>query len=168
MGCVASRLGFRSGWTADEVESGSSPGWIRPFHPVVSVSLFFDEIPESLQVSFDSARRNTQYISRFLQKTFRFIFHRESDPGSLFIEWLKGHFSAVWGSVYTSPRDFMVRNLLKDFRLPSLFFARDPGCPEKIFCTILLDVLHAFHETRKFFKLRPLVIDRAERCVDLD
>src|SRR4029077_343248 len=49
-------------------------------------SSFFDEIPKPFQVSFDSARRNTQCISSLREKAFWLIFHRSGDPGPVEIQ----------------------------------------------------------------------------------
>jgi hypothetical protein len=67
----------------------------------------------------------------------------------------------------TPPGDALVRDLFSDFRIPFFFPAPDFGLPMKTAIIQLLYCFDAFHELGKFLKLRPLVVRRSHRYVDV-
>src|SRR5690606_400200 len=66
-----------------------------------------------------------------------------------------------------APGNPPVGHLLGDLRVPFLFLAPARRAPMRMRIIDLLHFLHAGHEPRKLFELRPLVVDRSDRAVHL-
>src|SRR5688572_16001326 len=81
---------------------------------------------------------------------------------------MKRHHTGIDGAASARPGDALIGNLFGDLRLPLLFFSSNIGFPMQMLVVELLDLLHAFHEFRKLFKLRPLVISGPHGDIDFD
>src|SRR5688572_5318424 len=81
---------------------------------------------------------------------------------------MKRHHTGIYGASSARPGDALIGNLFGDLRLPLLFFSSNIGFPMQMPVVELLDLLHAFHEFRKLFKLRPLVISGPHGNIDFD
>src|SRR5207237_4580938 len=79
-----------------------------------------------------------------------------------------GHRARVPCAAAARPRDALVGALLDDLGVPFLFLAADDRAPVQALVVELMNFLHALHEARKLLELRPLVVDRPKRCIDLD
>jgi hypothetical protein len=71
-------------------------------------------------------------------------------------------------AVGVAPGDALVGPLLGDLGLPLVPRATERGDPAYMRVVELRDLLDAVHEARELLELGPLVVDRAQRRLDLD
>ena len=76
--------------------------------------------------------------------------------------------AVIDGATSTGPGNALVRRLLGNLRVPFFFLACDFGFPVQVRVIELRDLLHAFHESGKFFKLRPLIVRGAHWHIYFD
>ena len=103
-----------------------------------------------------------------LDGALRIVVDLEHHACAVVVDPVKGHRARVPCAAAARPRDALVGALLDDLGLPFLFLAADDRAPVQALVVELMNFLHALHEARKLLELRPLVVDRPKRCIDLD
>src|SRR5436853_4869075 len=81
---------------------------------------------------------------------------------------MEGDDAGILRAGHAVPCDAIVRDLLVDFGFPALVDAADFGPPQEARVAQLAHLDDAVHELRELFELRPLVVGRADRDVDVD
>jgi hypothetical protein len=92
----------------------------------------------------------------------------ERDPGVVIVDAVECHNPAVLDIALRSPRNPFVRVLLHDFGVPFPFLAGDLWLPVKMSVVKLLHLLDALHKLRELLELGPLVVDGAQRSVNVN
>jgi len=127
-----------------------------------------DELFESFEIAFNPTRNYPQHIAGLFDETFVIIHELKADAGTIWTDRSKVYSTRSILTAFALPGDEMVGNLIRDSCVPFLIFARDLGLPTQSLIILLCHLLDALHEARKFLKLGPLIIDRADRALDID
>src|SRR5437763_401112 len=127
-----------------------------------------DELLEALEVALDADLHDAERVGDVLDGALRIVVDLEHHACAVVVDPVKGHRARVPCAAAARPRDALVGALLDDLGVPFLFLAADDRAPVQALVVELMNFLHALHEARKLLELRPLVVDRPKRCIDLD
>ena len=84
------------------------------------------------------------------------------------VELVERHDATVLVAGLASPGDPLIRELLGNLRVPLFLLATNLGLPVELRVVQLAHLFNTLHESRKFLKLRPLVVGSAHRNADVD
>jgi hypothetical protein len=121
-----------------------------------------------LEIALDTGLHDAERVGDVLDGALRIVVDLEHHACATVVDPVKGHRAGVPRAATARPRDALVGPLLDDLGVPFLFLAADDRAPVQALVVELMNFLHALHEARKFLELRPLVVNRPKRCVDLD
>ena len=145
---------------------------LRPKRPPPAsgfVSNRFDVLLEALQVALHPPVDDANHVGGGFQGILRFVLHVHGDTRPVAIpERPKLHGADVRLAGIRLPDDASIRLLLDDLRVPLSPAAADLRDPVEPVGRQLLDLLDAFHELGKLLEHRPLVVDGADRQIDID
>src|ERR1700730_6963591 len=129
---------------------------------------FFDKVFETFKIAFDSMGDQAQHVASSLYCTFGLIVHLQHYASSGVIYAVESYHSSIYGPTGTLPGDTFVRDLFSYLGIKLLVGSANIHSPLKM-CSIGLEYLfNPLHETRKFFKLRPLVIGSIHGNINFD
>ena len=103
-----------------------------------------------------------------LEEAVRLPGQRHFDPSSLGAERLEANFTRDALAGFGAPRDDAIGLLPCDLRSPLMLLATDFGGPAEVRVVDLTDRLDVLHELRELFELRPLVVGRGHRDLDVN
>src|SRR5438552_9246988 len=127
-----------------------------------------DEVLEALQVAFDAARHESEFVPDGLDEPGGLERELQHHLRVVVVEAMERHDAGVVGAVTTRPRNALVRDLLGDLGVPLGALATDDGDPVQRLVVDLTEVFDVLHEARKLFELRPLVVNVVNRTLYLD
>jgi len=123
---------------------------------------------EPLKIVFHAATDDPECVGCLLDEVLRVVLHEQGHACSV-LDRFEGDGAGVHRlPVETAPNDALIRNLLNDLGVPTALGACDLGGPTQRLRITLQDGLHAVHESREVFELRPLVVCGAHRHFDID
>src|SRR4051794_9738865 len=127
-----------------------------------------DELLEPLEVALRAVLRDAERVADALDEPLGLVLHLHHHAGRVVRDPVERHDAGVRRAGRALPRDALVRALLGDDRVPLLLLAADLGDPVQARVVELVDALDALHEPRELLELRPLVVRRVQRHLDLD
>ena len=127
-----------------------------------------DQLLEALQVALDAAAVGADRRADGLDGPVRLPVHLHHHARRVLGDLVEADDAGVLPALGRLPGHAMVGVLLGDLRAPLLPLAADLRRPEEMRVVELLDALDSLHELRELLELRPLVVDRGDRCLDLD
>src|SRR5678816_3129022 len=123
---------------------------------------------ELFDAALHLAREQPERIAYVLDEALRVVSHREPHDRALVAGRFKPDRAGIRRTRGALPRDPCVGLLFGDLRIPLLFLAPHYGTPMEMRVVYLAHFLDAVHEQGKFLELRPLVVNRIYRSIDLD
>src|SRR5215204_6250069 len=127
-----------------------------------------DERLEPLQVASHTRANRAHRVPDRLDRAARLERHLHRHERPVVVEPVERDDARVLRAVRAAPCDALVGSLLGDLRVPLADDATDLSRPVQPAVIQLLHPLDAAHEARELLELRPLVVRRAKRHVDLD
>src|SRR6185437_14959300 len=104
-----------------------------------------DELPESLQVTFNLPLHEAECTADILDNAVRIVAETKGNAGGVWSDGVESNDAGVFGAAGAVPGDFLIRDLLNDLGIPFFGFSGDIGLPVEAFVIDLsyrLDALH--------------------------